>query len=238
MKIATKEDFARWRADPAAFIVEVLRDPETGESFELTESERRFLAYAFQLDEQGRLRFPELVYAAPKKSGKSTFAAMIVLYLTVARGGRHAEAYCCANDYEQAQGRTFEAVRKIVELCPWLKSQARITQTQIRFPATGATITAIASDYAGAAGANPVVTAFDELWGYVSERAHRLFDEMVPPPTRKIACRLTTTYAGFEGESELLGGALADAGVVDPDASTAAAERLSAHDREPLRLDR
>jgi phage terminase large subunit-like protein len=27
---------------------------------------------------------------------------------------------------------------------------------------------------------------------------------MIPPPTRKIACRLTVTYAGFEGESELL----------------------------------
>jgi hypothetical protein len=27
---------------------------------------------------------------------------------------------------------------------------------------------------------------------------------MVPPPTRKIACRLTVTYAGFEGESVLL----------------------------------
>ena len=27
---------------------------------------------------------------------------------------------------------------------------------------------------------------------------------MVPPPIRKIACRLTTTYAGFEGESTLL----------------------------------
>jgi hypothetical protein len=32
----------------------------------------------------------------------------------------------------------------------------------------------------------------------------RLFDELVPPPTRRIACRLTVTYAGFEGESALL----------------------------------
>jgi hypothetical protein len=40
--------------------------------------------------------------------------------------------------------------------------------------------------------------------GYTSERSHRLWDEMVPPPTRKIACRLTVTYAGFSGESELL----------------------------------
>ena len=47
-------------------------------------------------------------------------------------------------------------------------------------------------------------SCFDELWAYSSERARRLFDEMVPPPTRKIACRLTVTYAGFEGESELL----------------------------------
>jgi hypothetical protein len=39
-----------------------------------------------------------------------------------------------------------------------------------------------------------------------TERGHRLWDEMVPPPTRKIACRLTTTYAGFEGESALLEG--------------------------------
>jgi hypothetical protein len=27
---------------------------------------------------------------------------------------------------------------------------------------------------------------------------------MIPPPTRQLACRLTCTYAGFEGESELL----------------------------------
>lgn len=27
---------------------------------------------------------------------------------------------------------------------------------------------------------------------------------MVPPPTRRVACRLTVTYAGFEGESDLL----------------------------------
>ena len=48
--------------------------------------------------------------------------------------------------------------------------------------------------------------SFDELWGYTSERSHRLWDEMIPPPTRKVACRLTTTYAGFEGESDLLEG--------------------------------
>ncbi|HUY27218.1 MAG TPA: terminase TerL endonuclease subunit [Candidatus Binataceae bacterium] len=45
---------------------------------------------------------------------------------------------------------------------------------------------------------------FDELWAYVSERAHRLWDEAIPSPARKVSGRLTVSYAGFEGESELL----------------------------------
>jgi Phage Terminase len=131
---------------------------------------------------------------------------MDVLTATLVFGGPFAEGYCIANDLEQAQGRVFAAIKRIVQKSPHLRREARIVANRITFPATGATITAIASDYAGAAGANPVISSFDELWGYVSERSHRLWDEMIPPPTRKIACRLTTTYAGFEGESELLEG--------------------------------
>jgi hypothetical protein len=39
-----------------------------------------------------------------------------------------------------------------------------VTQGRITFPETGASISALASDYASAAGANPVVSSFDELW--------------------------------------------------------------------------
>src|SRR5581483_6249719 len=41
---------------------------------------------------------------------------------------------------------------------------------------------------------------------FTSEKSHRFWDEMVPPPTRKVACRLTVSYCGFEGESTLLEG--------------------------------
>jgi phage terminase large subunit-like protein len=44
----------------------------------------------------------------------------------------------------------------------------------------------------------------DELWAFTSERARRLYDELVPVPTRRISCRLTVSHAGFEGEGELL----------------------------------
>jgi hypothetical protein len=196
----------RWRREPTRFIEEVMRDPETGKPFELLPAERTFLEHAFKTNDAGRLIYPEQTYSCPKKSGKSAFAGMDVLTTTLVFGGPFAEGYCIANDLEQAQGRVFQAVKRIVEKSPHLRREARIIANKITFPATGATITAIASDYAGAAGANPVISSFDELWGYVSERSHRLWDEMIPPPTRRIACRLTTTYAGFEGESELLEG--------------------------------
>jgi phage terminase large subunit-like protein len=210
---------ARWHQSPASFVEECMVDPETGLSFQLLPAERTFLQHAFKTNDQGRLVYPEQIYSCPKKSGKTAFAAMHALVTTLVFGGPFAEGYCIANDLEQAQGRVFQAVRRIVEESPYLRREARIVANKITFPATGATITAIASDYAGAAGSNPVISSFDELWGYTSERSHRLWDEMIPPPTRKIACRLTTTYAGFEGESELLEG-LYKRGLAQPEIGT------------------
>ena len=95
-------------------------------------------------------------------------------------------------------------IRRIIECSPLLRDLAKITESKITFPELNATITAIPSNFAGAAGGNQNIVVFDEAWAYVSERSRRLWDEMVPPPTRKIGVRLTTTYAGFTGESVLL----------------------------------
>jgi hypothetical protein len=204
MNIELNSRVMKWKRDPAAFIREVLINPETGKPFELSVAQRRFLRRALTLTAEGRLRFPELLFSAPKKSGKTTLAAMITIYLITCLGGTYAEAYCVANDFEQAASRVFQAIARVIEKSPLLRDSAKITANKIEFVSTGATITALASDYAGAAGANPTITVFDELWGYTSERAQRLWDEMVPVPTRKVSVRLTVTYAGFEGESELL----------------------------------
>jgi hypothetical protein len=47
----------------------------------------------------------------------------------------------------------------------------KITADRITFPEFGATITAMPSDYAGAAGRDPTISCFDEFWGL----GHRLF---------------------------------------------------------------
>ena len=202
--MASKADIQRWRTDPASFIEEVCHDPETGKPFILNRAQRHFLSRALALNERGRLRYPELVFSAPKKSGKTGFAALILIYVIVVLGGNYAEGYCVANDFDQAQGRVFQAACRILQASPLLSQSVKITANRIEFVSTGSTVTAIASDYAGSAGANPTITIFDELWGYTSERSQRLWDEMVPVPTRQISVRLTVTYAGYESESELL----------------------------------
>ena len=194
----------RWKEDPVVFINQVLRNPETGQPYVFYPAEEEFVREAVKLDKDGRLLYPEVLFSGPKKIGKTTLAAIMTNYVIVVLGGRYAEGYCIANDFEQSQGRVFQQVKRIIEASPDLNRSARILSSKIEFPSTGATITALACDYQGAAGANPTITVFDELWGYVSEASHRLWDEMVPVPTRKISMRLTVTYAGFEGESDLL----------------------------------
>src|SRR5262245_31495944 len=195
---------ARWRQQPAAFIEECLVNPETDVPFELLDAEREFLKHALVTDGDGRLLYPEMIYAAIKKSGKTGFAALLVITILLLFGGRYAEAYCVANDLEQAQSRVYETCRRIVEASPILHRDAKVSADRISFPATSATITCLSRDYASAAGGHPTIAVFDELWGYTSERARRLYDELVPVPTRRISCRLVVTHAGFEGESQLL----------------------------------
>jgi phage terminase large subunit-like protein len=203
---ALSQRIARWKADPIAFICEVLRDPETGKPFALYPAQERFIREAFTLTSDGRLPYPELLFSAPKKSGKTATAAFVAIYVAVVIGGPYAEVFCLSNDYEQSIGRVFAAATRIIEASPLLAGSAKITANRIEFPSTGSFIQACASDYSGFAGANPSLSIFDELWAYVSERGTRLFDEAVPSPTRKVSGRATFTYAGFEQESELLEG--------------------------------
>jgi phage terminase large subunit-like protein len=200
----TMSSLARWRTDPCGFIETVLFNPQEGVAFKLLPAERAFLEHAFKLGDNGKLLYTEWLYSCPKKSGKTTFGALVCLVVILLYGEAFPEATLAANDQDQAVGRVYEAARRIVEASPLLKREARILQDKIIFPALNATITAIPASFAGAAGGNQNISVFDEAWAYTSERSRRLWDELVPPPTRRVACRLTVTYAGFEGESTLL----------------------------------
>src|SRR6516165_8253627 len=92
-----------WQREPLSFIAEVLRNPATGKPFELFGAERQFFEHAWRRRDDGRLCYPEQCFGAIKKSGKTALAAIHVLTTTLVFGGRYPEAYCVANDFEQAQ---------------------------------------------------------------------------------------------------------------------------------------
>ncbi|HHU87399.1 MAG TPA: hypothetical protein GXZ25_11485 [Peptococcaceae bacterium] len=175
---------------------------DTGRPIKLMPHQKKILRLAFTPGPDGRLPCETIIYSCVKKSGKTTIAALVTEWFALTQGPYN-EIYMLANDQEQAQSRAFQDVVRSIQAHPLLAHNCSITKNEIRF-STGTTITALASDYAGAAGSRHGLTCWDELWAYTSERAYRLWDELTPIPTKLNSIRLVTTYAGFEGESILL----------------------------------
>jgi phage terminase large subunit-like protein len=198
------DDLLRYANNIVDFAQEQFVVPGEGgpELIRLQPHQAAILGHALTPLSDGRFLYETLLYSCVKKSGKTTIAAIVALWMALRE--YRAEVYCLANDFDQSQSRVFAAVLFAVEHNPRLRSGASITQRRITLLSTGSFIEAEPSEYTGAAGANPSCVVFDELWGYTSDRAQRLYDEMTLPPTRKSPLRVIVTYAGFEGESDLL----------------------------------
>jgi hypothetical protein len=195
----------RYRRDPVAFIEENLVSPYNGERYRLVEAERVFIQQAFKLDSDGRLLYPLLVYGAIKKSRKTELAGLFTIALILLYGGRFAEAFICANTKDQAVDRCFTGCKRIIEASPLLRGEVKCTQDRIHFTATQSSITAIANDAAGLAGGHPCISVHDEAWAAPSgERGRRVYDQLIPVPSRKISCRLVVSHAGFVDPDHLL----------------------------------
>ena len=193
-----------WRTHPVEFIEQNLFNPETKKPYKLQPSQKLFIEHALKTNASNKLVYSDWIYSTIKKTGKTAFAAMLELTVIMLYGSDFAEGYIAANDQQQASERVFEVCKRIIAASPLLKREARVTGERIVFPATNSFITALASDYASAAGGHPCLAVFDELWGFTTERARKFWDELVPVPTRKFSARLIVSHAGFSGESELL----------------------------------
>jgi phage terminase large subunit-like protein len=190
-------DIVQWAESSAGFYLSGTKQP-----IKLAGHQKDILRHVFTQQADGRLPYDTVVYACPKKSGKTTIAALVAEYFALFIEAPN-EVYLCANDLEQSQGRSFKAMSQSVRLNPHLSNRADIQRQAIYFD-NETMVQALAADYAGAAGSNHGLTVWDELWAYVSERSRRLWDELTPVPTRRISIRFIATYGGFTGESALL----------------------------------
>ncbi len=192
---------AKYAHDPVGFIDHFITRNEKGKPWRLNRHQRRVLVKALRWDDDRRLCLRVFLWSEMKKSGKTFLAACLVIWWAYVTGDT--EIIVAANDLEQSVSRVFRTVTKLLEYNSDLADSATVRAQEILLT-NGTTITAIASDYKGAAGARHSLVVFDELWGYTLEAAQRLYEELTPPPTEENAGVLIVTTAGWSGESVLL----------------------------------
>src|SRR5262245_12943862 len=186
---------------PIDFIDRVIKRNEKEQPWALSAYQRRVLELAFRRGPNGALLYRIVLLSEPKKSGKTFIAACLVLWWAITN--RHTEIIVSANDREQAESRVFRTMVDLIETNEALKGECEVYSSSIVFN-SGTLVTAISSDFKGAAGSRHSLVVYDELWGFESESSRRLYEELTPPPTEFSAWVLIVTYAGFTQESDLL----------------------------------
>lgn len=211
---AEREDRSKpwFHADICDWTEEHFYIPNTSSPVKLPLHQKAILRLFFTRNERNHFPYQNLIYSTVKKSGKSTTAGIIARYFAETQA-RYGEIYTIGNDLEQAKERSFKEVVRSLELTPGFNFQKealpgrwQVHKLSMRCLLTGSKIMAVAVDAKGEAGGQPALTVWTELWGAENVEAKRFWDEMTPIPTVPDSIRLVETYAGYDGESDLLHG--------------------------------
>lgn len=167
------------------------------------------LRYAFRRI-NGHFKYSSILWSQPKKSGKTCIGGLVGRW-ACETWGKNGDIYFVGNDADQARTKGYAALRNSIELHPEFNRHRGILsgewitlETAAKCLKTGSKVHAVATDYKGEAGSNPILSVWTELWGFIDKAALRFWAEMAPSPTRPDSLRFVETYAGFVGESELL----------------------------------
>ncbi len=187
--------------------------PDTGKPIVFEPFQKVVLLLAFTKNEDGRFPYSLVVISTVKKSGKTTMAAVVGRWMAEEMT-RYGEIFAMGNDLRQAKGRSFESIKQSIQATPGYRHKGSegvlperwMVQTyRLDCLTSGTKVEAVSVDAAGEAGSNQDLTIWTELWGFESKEAIDFFNEMTPVPT-KDSIRLVETYAGFDGQSDLLRG--------------------------------
>ena len=130
----------RYAHDPVAFIDRFVTRNEKGLPWRLSAYQRRVLALAFTWSAAGDLGLRLLLWAEPKKSGKTFIAGLLGLWWAFTNTST--EIIIAANDAEQAASRVFRTMVALLRHNPALGASATIRAVEIRFT-NGTLVTAM-----------------------------------------------------------------------------------------------
>lgn len=168
--------------------------PETRRPIVLLDWEKDIFTDLFHRDIKPSLA----LLGMPKKSGKSTLAAITALWYLISRP--MAEVYIMGPDIQQGQLVVFDKIRKAIRMHPYLRGVCKVMKDRIECKKTESAIQVLPCNKT-AAGLNPDLVIFDELWQFTTTEAVRAIDEMTNVPGKDNLI-LIVTYAGYEDETD------------------------------------
>jgi len=140
--------------------------------------------------------------SATKKTGKSTLAAGIALYVLFCWQSP-VEVLFIANSREQSKTLAYRKLAYACENQPELKKSCTVYKSgRVVVDSTGAVARCIPTKAKSVAGPSPSLIVWDEAWGLTDED-EALWTELTSIPTKR-SLTLVASYAGLEGQSPLL----------------------------------
>ncbi|BCS33976.1 hypothetical protein TBR22_A32050 [Luteitalea sp. TBR-22] len=163
-----------------------------------------------QRDETGQRQFREIVISLPKKAGKSSSCAVLLLWGLIADdlNPHDREVILVANDLAQARDVTFQTCKRIVERDPLLSQMCQVLRSEIvyreevREERTGGlfqiehVLRAVPRDIKGLHGTNHTLVCFDEAWGIEGASAE-ILESLAVSPARNSPLTVYASYAGL-----------------------------------------
>ncbi|MFA5038413.1 MAG: terminase large subunit [Candidatus Omnitrophota bacterium] len=166
----------------------------------------QILTPLFAIDPTTGLRKHTLaILGMPKKNGKSSLSAAILNYFLF-QGEDYGELILAANSKEQSSWIIFDKLKKSLQMNRHQFQHVRINDDYIENTRTGTVARVIAQNYKTAAGCNPSLVVFDELWSFEdteSDNARKFYEELTTVPTRKEPMTVITSYAGYAEDTIL-----------------------------------
>lgn len=188
--------------DPVSWITTHFYIPETKAPITLALYQEVALREALSRDPNGLYRYSTIVWSDVKKSAKTTIAAAVAMWVAFSKP--HARIRLVGNDLKQSDSRVFNAMQEAIKLHPEWRSTVKVIQHHIVFP-NDSTIESVPVDPAGEAGGNDDMIEWTELWAATHDAHKKMWAEMTLSPTKfGQSFRWVDTYAGYQGESEIL----------------------------------
>lgn len=179
--------------------------PERNGSIVLAPYQRAVLRESQRRDADGNLVYSTVVWSDIKKSAKSTVAALVAAHTALSTD--YGSVYVVANDLKQASSRVGEYLTRAIPHDAGMRERMKYTPSRnvVTVEDTHSSIEFIPIDPSGEAGSGADLIVFSELWGAHEQAQRRMWAEMTLSPLKfGKSQRWVETYAGYQGESELL----------------------------------